>query len=719
MANMKGHMQSHNNGSKGRTTYGVLLLLAFGVAIFGVMILHKLREKRIFNLLVKDKEIELIHLKFLLQKEREHTKEAKRKAEEMRSKMQWVRMQRSDLESRILEMRSTISSLKDEQRIIEVALEEKQDEIKMLREKLTEMNLKDSQAKLLSESVQQNEAEIDIPVKVWSVSADDPSNPTINFTTKAAGGKEATGGESKELHESIKRDDLKNSTESIHRNADESSLKQDKTRRQGEDRGQAQDEEGSAAWRSNTGEQESQELRTAQDVPGNRSTIIHTLDGKRETTDSSNSGEVFLKEKRYDNGVLSMETINHSGQVHKQSKESGTIDATDWKEHGTAVGGDFADSQGNNQESGQMYKDGMKLEMKEKRKSTDASRVEQEHIRKTKGKSRRITAESKVTESGGNTETRSIISMRSRKFFTEIQGSATNERDGGSKQEKEEHVQEKRMNPDSRSEYGSEDHMINMTYKTQGFKNLDEVFGNQVRSEPEQKLDMRRQRMQDDNSNLNDVPKRKTAPNTTKSAGTQKGFREGRKSDKNEKGQEREANNTESGMSQGSQEVPIKIAASNVNRVSKDTRNKISDGTTQSQEAIGIIREHQEQEQADSLPNSSEYANISKRDVNADDLQVENYQETGVIDQSRGISQENRYQKLNTTALAEEENNTTFTDTEQRLAGNLHSSSTLVKNAEIAFKDSNLNTENDKEPEAEDHSKGSAADLEEEGEDLN
>lgn len=61
---MKGHMQSH---SRGRTTYAVLLLLAFGVAIFGVIILHKLRERRIFNLLVKDKQIELIHVKLLLQ----------------------------------------------------------------------------------------------------------------------------------------------------------------------------------------------------------------------------------------------------------------------------------------------------------------------------------------------------------------------------------------------------------------------------------------------------------------------------------------------------------------------------------------------------------------------------------------------------------------------------------------------------------------------------
>lgn len=65
---MKGHIHSHhNNGSRGRSTHAVLVLLAFGVAIFGVVIVHKLRERRMFNMLVKDKEIELIHLKLLLQ----------------------------------------------------------------------------------------------------------------------------------------------------------------------------------------------------------------------------------------------------------------------------------------------------------------------------------------------------------------------------------------------------------------------------------------------------------------------------------------------------------------------------------------------------------------------------------------------------------------------------------------------------------------------------
>ncbi|PHT51612.1 hypothetical protein CQW23_06074 [Capsicum baccatum] len=273
--------------------------------------------------------------------------------------------------------------------------------------------------------------------------------------------------------------------------------------------------------------------------------------------------------------------------------------------------------------------------------------------------------------------------MRSRKFFKEIQ--ETNERVGGSKQEIQDHKQEKNMDPDSRNESGKH-HRIDMTYKTLQFTDLEE-------------LDMRK-KMQDDSSNLCDAPLHKTLPNTMKSAGTDQGNREGRKYDTNEiigEGQEIEANNMESEMPWSSQEVPTKTAVPT----------------------------------ADNLPNSSELANIAERDVKAE------------IDQSRGILQGARYQKLNSIAQANEESNTIFTDTEQRLDGT-HSSSTHVQNAEMALVsignslatssevviatflllllaliDCNLDTENDKETEDEDHSKGSAAALQGEGEDLN
>ncbi|KAJ6360967.1 hypothetical protein OIU77_004903 [Salix suchowensis] len=65
MATGGSHIGS-GNGNRGKP-YGLILLLAFGAALLGVMVLHKLRERRIFNLLVEEKDQELISLQLLLQ----------------------------------------------------------------------------------------------------------------------------------------------------------------------------------------------------------------------------------------------------------------------------------------------------------------------------------------------------------------------------------------------------------------------------------------------------------------------------------------------------------------------------------------------------------------------------------------------------------------------------------------------------------------------------
>lgn len=75
---MKGHTQTESNGGGGRVvvggsrSYGLVLMFAFafGAAFFGVMTLHKLRERRIFNLVLKDKDLQLnslhLHLQVLI-----------------------------------------------------------------------------------------------------------------------------------------------------------------------------------------------------------------------------------------------------------------------------------------------------------------------------------------------------------------------------------------------------------------------------------------------------------------------------------------------------------------------------------------------------------------------------------------------------------------------------------------------------------------------------
>lgn len=65
-----------------------------------------------------------------------------------------------------MEMRSIVGSLRDEQRVLELAINEKQNQIKH----------KEAEIQDLKSSLQ-------TPPKFWSVSSIDPSKPTINLTT--------------------------------------------------------------------------------------------------------------------------------------------------------------------------------------------------------------------------------------------------------------------------------------------------------------------------------------------------------------------------------------------------------------------------------------------------------------------------------------------------------------------------------------------------------
>ncbi|KAH0984469.1 hypothetical protein GBA52_011646 [Prunus armeniaca] len=91
-----------------------------------------------------------------------------------------------ELDRRVLEFKSTIDSLKEELQTMEAALEEKQSEIKMQRVNVENEN---PQVMELLEILTKKEAEVEdlkhrleYPVKVSSVSTDDPSNPAVNLT---------------------------------------------------------------------------------------------------------------------------------------------------------------------------------------------------------------------------------------------------------------------------------------------------------------------------------------------------------------------------------------------------------------------------------------------------------------------------------------------------------------------------------------------------------
>jgi len=66
MAYNKGVHSSSGGSHRGRP-YALILLITFGAALLGVMVLHKLRERRIYTLLVKEKDHQILALQLLLQ----------------------------------------------------------------------------------------------------------------------------------------------------------------------------------------------------------------------------------------------------------------------------------------------------------------------------------------------------------------------------------------------------------------------------------------------------------------------------------------------------------------------------------------------------------------------------------------------------------------------------------------------------------------------------
>ncbi|GJY43660.1 hypothetical protein Tco_0431873 [Tanacetum coccineum] len=172
---MKGHPQS-NCGAGGGGSGGLwmkkkkiaMVVVVILVGVMGVMVVQKVRDRRLFNLVIKDKDRQILTLNLLLQKERQYVKENKRKNQDLNAKLFSLRTQKTELTNKIMEMRSTIGSMKDEQRALELTIDEKQNEIKH----------KESEIKDLKSSLQ-------TPPKVWSVSSDDPSNREVNLTNKA------------------------------------------------------------------------------------------------------------------------------------------------------------------------------------------------------------------------------------------------------------------------------------------------------------------------------------------------------------------------------------------------------------------------------------------------------------------------------------------------------------------------------------------------------
>ncbi|CAK8575534.1 unnamed protein product [Lathyrus sativus] len=189
----------HHNGvsQKGRP-YLLILLMTFGAALFGVMVLHRFREKRIFNLLVKQKDHQLITLQLLLQKEKDRTKELSRKNQETKAKIYTLSSQKMEFARTIAGMKSTMNSLKDEQKLIESAFVVQQRELRRMKERGSNLEQRGFEKMASRENLKKKEAEKqDTLVKTTSSGVIINEHPTpifdqtlaanVNATTEAQG----------------------------------------------------------------------------------------------------------------------------------------------------------------------------------------------------------------------------------------------------------------------------------------------------------------------------------------------------------------------------------------------------------------------------------------------------------------------------------------------------------------------------------------------------
>ncbi|XVE92816.1 hypothetical protein REPUB_Repub01dG0135100 [Reevesia pubescens] len=198
----------------------------------------------------------------------------KRKAEDTKAKIYSLRNQKMEQDHRLLEMQSTIDSLRDEQKTMESELEEKENEIKLLRDKDIDSGNKNPQLIALTATLKQKEAQIEDlkhhllpPVRVWSVSTDDPSNPPVNITIMGSmEQKEKTEFSHEEggrVHESSASKGGENSTKGQDGNETKSIFSREEDRREGVENGNEKKGEATLIRMDTTGGGQLQKLESS------------------------------------------------------------------------------------------------------------------------------------------------------------------------------------------------------------------------------------------------------------------------------------------------------------------------------------------------------------------------------------------------------------------------------------------------------------------------
>ncbi|XP_006659886.3 uncharacterized protein LOC102711642 [Oryza brachyantha] len=146
-------------GASKKLAYVLLLLLAMAAAALSVVVLHKVRERRAFAVLLRERDRQLIATRILLQKEKAFNKEMKRKLEEMKATTSSLRTQKTDLKTKIKGLEATSMDLKNREKELEAALTIKNSHIREMEERAAGTN--PDQMAALMELLQRKEAELE------------------------------------------------------------------------------------------------------------------------------------------------------------------------------------------------------------------------------------------------------------------------------------------------------------------------------------------------------------------------------------------------------------------------------------------------------------------------------------------------------------------------------------------------------------------------------
>uniref|UniRef100_A0ACD6AJP6 Uncharacterized protein n=1 Tax=Avena sativa TaxID=4498 RepID=A0ACD6AJP6_AVESA len=127
-------------GAGKRLPYVLLLMVFLTAAALSVVVMHKVREQRIFAVLLQERDGQVISLRVLLQKEKAYSKETKRKVEELKATVSSLRTQKTDLKTKLKGLEATATDLKTTQKELEASLKEKHSRISQLEARATNLH---------------------------------------------------------------------------------------------------------------------------------------------------------------------------------------------------------------------------------------------------------------------------------------------------------------------------------------------------------------------------------------------------------------------------------------------------------------------------------------------------------------------------------------------------------------------------------------------------